>query len=519
MIESCVARQHRGTRRAPCALPGSGCAFASRNQEAIGSRAAPKRGDHAESLQNGHSFRAISSRKGTEGSSGTFCRSDAGQTSSENRIQPDLRDRQVSKLYATLRRSFFSLSCAAGMAKHAFYQANGDSTEIILTLSAGIATHATRRTRETVTISQAPVRPLFRLGDEFTAHESQHRCSGPTAWVGSAIEFTDEVFLRRFAGDPNHSHARSISRDNPSRLLISRWRWPGALAHPFISFTSTRASRGFSPWSTRRSFSRIPRSKFSQIGEIAGRLKNEMQRRFSVDVRPQHCHFRSGRPSPEICAVTDKLNADLVVIATHGRTGLKHLMLGSTAEKVIRHAHCPVLVVREATRGPIKTAAQGIVLEKSWCRSISSEIRERKARDTHRRFATRVGADLVLMNVTSPLNHTALDPTFIPPDWPELVETARLSAADKLDEMVNFLPLVGISAETEVAVGTPIEKLIERTEHPDIDMVITSTHGYTGLRHVLIGSTAEQRRAAGALSRPRRAKSLPPYPGLKEERK
>ena len=58
--------------------------------------------------------------------------------------------------------------------------------------------------------------------------------------------------------------------------------------------------------------------------------------------------------------------------------------------------------------------------------------------------------------------------------------------------MVNFLPLVGISAETEVAVGTPIEKLVEETARPDIDMVIISTHGYTGLRHVLLGSTAEQ---------------------------
>jgi universal stress protein A len=58
--------------------------------------------------------------------------------------------------------------------------------------------------------------------------------------------------------------------------------------------------------------------------------------------------------------------------------------------------------------------------------------------------------------------------------------------------MVNFLPLVGISAETEVALGTPIEKLVEATGRSDIDLVITSTHGYTGLGHVLLGSTAEQ---------------------------
>ncbi|MEO8951114.1 MAG: universal stress protein [Chthoniobacterales bacterium] len=60
-----------------------------------------------------------------------------------------------------------------------------------------------------------------------------------------------------------------------------------------------------------------------------------------------------------------------------------------------------------------------------------------------------------------------------------------------MDEMVNFLPLVNISAETGVVVGLPVEKLAEETRHSDIDMVITSTHGSTGLRHVLVGSVAE----------------------------
>ena len=39
-------------------------------------------------------------------------------------------------------------------------------------------------------------------------------------------------------------------------------------------------------------------------------------------------------------------NADLILIATHGHTGIKHLMLGSTAEKVVRKARCPVMTVR-----------------------------------------------------------------------------------------------------------------------------------------------------------------------------
>jgi len=41
-----------------------------------------------------------------------------------------------------------------------------------------------------------------------------------------------------------------------------------------------------------------------------------------------------------------KVGADLVIVATHGRTGIGHLLIGSVAEKVVRHAHCPVLAVR-----------------------------------------------------------------------------------------------------------------------------------------------------------------------------
>lgn len=46
-----------------------------------------------------------------------------------------------------------------------------------------------------------------------------------------------------------------------------------------------------------------------------------------------------------IMSYARKEDADLIVMSTHGRTGLGHLLIGSVAEKVVRHAHCPVLVV------------------------------------------------------------------------------------------------------------------------------------------------------------------------------
>ncbi len=56
--------------------------------------------------------------------------------------------------------------------------------------------------------------------------------------------------------------------------------------------------------------------------------------------------IRHGRPFLEIIQAARDENADLIVIATHGRGGLEHVLFGSTAEKVVRKAPCPVLSIR-----------------------------------------------------------------------------------------------------------------------------------------------------------------------------
>jgi len=54
----------------------------------------------------------------------------------------------------------------------------------------------------------------------------------------------------------------------------------------------------------------------------------------------------SGKPAAGIVGAQQTLNADLIVMATHGRTGAEHSRLGSVAEEVIRHSSCPVITVR-----------------------------------------------------------------------------------------------------------------------------------------------------------------------------
>lgn len=62
---------------------------------------------------------------------------------------------------------------------------------------------------------------------------------------------------------------------------------------------------------------------------------------------PFDVFMHAGPPGPVICWLAQEHECDLIVMGTHGRTGLKHLLLGSTAEYVLQHARCPVLTVRD----------------------------------------------------------------------------------------------------------------------------------------------------------------------------
>ena len=65
---------------------------------------------------------------------------------------------------------------------------------------------------------------------------------------------------------------------------------------------------------------------------------------------PVYPHVVPGRAFEEIVSLARAFFCDLIVISTHGRTGMSRAIIGSVAERVVRHAHCPVLVVRTHER-------------------------------------------------------------------------------------------------------------------------------------------------------------------------
>jgi universal stress protein A len=89
-----------------------------------------------------------------------------------------------------------------------------------------------------------------------------------------------------------------------------------------------------------------PEARLQAEREADKALRARVPKDGALAAVPYRTRIVDGEPVAQILAVAQEEKADLVVIATHGRTGLKHFFLGSVVERVIRHAHCPVLVIR-----------------------------------------------------------------------------------------------------------------------------------------------------------------------------
>lgn len=82
-----------------------------------------------------------------------------------------------------------------------------------------------------------------------------------------------------------------------------------------------------------------------QVEEARGRLAEFVEEHGGSGIASDYC-VRPGDPASEISRAAEELGADLIVVGTHGRTGLSHLLMGSVAENVLQEAAVPVLCVR-----------------------------------------------------------------------------------------------------------------------------------------------------------------------------
>ncbi len=213
----------------------------------------------------------------------------------------------------------------------------------------------------------------------------------------------------------------------------------------------------------------------------------EVQEKHDVQFWPDNCHVVSGRPFEEICKLARDIQTDLIVLPTRGHSGLRHVVLGSTAERVVRRAPCPVLVLRGARDHEI--VALHFPLRKILVPVDFSNCSITGARYAAG-FARSTGATLRFLHVVFPYTQIfGIDR--VGPDVTPLIENARAVAGKEMSKLTGMNFLQGIPFETEIRTGPTIDEICSESGRPDVDLVVTSTHGRTGFQRTFLGSITE----------------------------
>jgi nucleotide-binding universal stress UspA family protein len=221
----------------------------------------------------------------------------------------------------------------------------------------------------------------------------------------------------------------------------------------------------------------------ASAAEIEERLRGHLQALAKKEgLRRATVHIREGEASKEICNLAEEIAADLTVISTHGRTGWERALLGSTAERIIRHSPCPVLVARKSTRGKAAVQLRRIVVPVDFSDCASEGLRY--GLDLAQSF----GAKLALLNVVQ--IHHDLPPSTIFTEG-KLQRWGRQVAEAHMADLVRQINFGTVKFETAVKLGSPAEAISRYARRAGADLIVSSTHGRTGLPHVLMGSVAE----------------------------
>ena len=197
-------------------------------------------------------------------------------------------------------------------------------------------------------------------------------------------------------------------------------------------------------------------------------------------------HVVLGNPTEEILRLAEQTDSTLIVMATHGRSGVEHLVFGSVAEKVVRQSAVPVLSVKHPEREFVKEYDLSLEIKRVLFPTDFSPFSD-KALPFAKSFAKEFDATLIIFHATE-----------VPIVLPEVVPDSAVLLGPQLEDESRQLvqkmcdSISDVKVEGEVRVGTAFREIASYAEKTGVDLIVVPTHGRSGLSHVLFGSVAEK---------------------------
>lgn len=199
--------------------------------------------------------------------------------------------------------------------------------------------------------------------------------------------------------------------------------------------------------------------------------------------RPVRSVVLDGTVTDAIDGYAKEHGSGVIVMTTHGRTGLSRAWLGSVADTVVRSAPWPVLLVRPGQ--PVEEVCFRRILV-----PLDGSARAEGILDTLRELAGDTGADLVLLRVIAP--NAVMGTRVLPVSRTALAE-ARQTAGEYLDRVAERLREWDLRVETRVVDDPhPARGILTVIEDERPDLVAMVTRGYRGVTRAVLGSVADK---------------------------
>jgi nucleotide-binding universal stress UspA family protein len=204
------------------------------------------------------------------------------------------------------------------------------------------------------------------------------------------------------------------------------------------------------------------------------------------------CKVAAGDAADGILRCAEEEEADLILMATHGRSGVTRWALGSVADKVLQASPVPVWLVRAGTAERIMSEewSQKAVLVpldgSELAESVLPHVEDlAKGRDDD-------PMDVILLAVVEPIVYPALDPSFSPVEFHEALEAYAETRRGYIGETEKLLRGRGLEVRSEVQMGSPAEEIVNYADENRIGLVVMATHGRSGISRWVYGSVAER---------------------------